>query len=94
MTELSRTHSTSDRRRYHATSHARLNIDAALDKIPSVTNEGFDLDRFATRAAIRYDIARGMIRCGLVLRGLFLLAEYGRQLTMLAEFANDEAVVL
>jgi hypothetical protein len=56
--------------------------------------EPFSLRSFMERAADRYDVALMLIRGGLVLKGLMLAAEYERQLTLLSEFAEDEAEVM
>lgn len=51
----------------------------------------FDLVAYAERAAERYSVALMVIRGGLVLKGLMLAREFERQLTMLAEYVDEEA---
>jgi hypothetical protein len=58
------------------------------------TAAAFSLAAFAERAASRYDMALTVIRGGLIVKGLMLAAEYERQLTKLAEYANEEAEVM
>ena len=66
----------------------------SLRREPVSTAAAFSLAAFSQRAADRYDMALAVIRGGLIVKGLMLAAEYERQLTLLAEYANEEAEVL
>jgi hypothetical protein len=51
----------------------------------------FTITSYARRIAGRYEAALMLINCGLVAKGERLAHEYEKQMTLLVEFANDEA---
>jgi hypothetical protein len=73
-------------------SHTSRYVRDAQNKTPKTPKVNtFDLVAFAERAAERYTVALLVIRGGLILKGLMLAREFERQLTMLAEYADEEA---